>query len=73
MTANENSKWTPKIPVSNTTTNKQPNWMAKTPDKWTLGDKVKWKPTCNRCVAYIDVMGFKDTILREKHENIKKA
>lgn len=31
-----------------------------------------WKPTCNRFVAFIDIMGFKDMIFRSSHKEITK-
>ena len=31
-----------------------------------------WEVTANRFVAYIDIMGFKDMVAREKHEDIYK-
>jgi hypothetical protein len=30
----------------------------------------KWEPTCERFVAFIDIMGFKDKIYRENHMTI---
>jgi hypothetical protein len=31
-----------------------------------------WNPTCERFVAYLDIMGFKDRLQREGHRGIKK-
>jgi hypothetical protein len=33
---------------------------------------VGWNPTCKRFVAFLDIMGFKDRVFRESHENVKK-
>lgn len=30
-----------------------------------------WNPTCNRFVAFLDIMGFRDMVLRKSHEEIK--
>jgi hypothetical protein len=32
----------------------------------------KWNNTCKRFVAFLDIMGFKDMILRKSHEDVKK-
>lgn len=32
--------------------------------------RVKWEPTCNRFVAYMDIMGFRDMIFRSTHQQI---
>ena len=29
-----------------------------------------WKPTCNRFVAFLDILGFKDRVFREKHQDV---
>lgn len=34
--------------------------------------KLKWHPTCKRFVAFLDIMGFRDRVYRESHEDIKK-
>lgn len=31
---------------------------------------VEWKPTCNRFVAYMDIMGFRDMIFRSTHQHV---
>jgi len=31
-----------------------------------------WKPTCKRFVAFLDIMGFKDMVLRNSHEDVYK-
>jgi len=33
-------------------------------------EKVKWVDTCDRYVAFLDIMGFKDRVYREKHEEV---
>jgi hypothetical protein len=33
-------------------------------------EKVKWATTCNRFVAFLDIMGFRDMIYRENHQAI---
>lgn len=36
-----------------------------------MTDKLKrWAPTCNRFVAFIDIMGFRDRLSRDTHEDI---
>jgi hypothetical protein len=30
----------------------------------------RWEPTCDRFVAFLDILGFKDRIFRDTHENI---
>jgi hypothetical protein len=35
--------------------------------------KPVWNPTCKRFVAFLDIMGFKDMVLREKHREIKNT
>jgi hypothetical protein len=30
-----------------------------------------WNPTCNRFVAFLDIMGFKDMVLRSRHKTVK--
>jgi hypothetical protein len=32
--------------------------------------QVKWEPTCNRFVAYMDIMGFRDMIFRNTHHKV---
>jgi hypothetical protein len=35
--------------------------------------KIKnWIPTCNRFVAFLDIMGFRERVYRESHENVKR-
>ena len=34
--------------------------------------KTKWKPTDNRFVAFFDLLGFKDKVMRASHEEIYK-
>lgn len=34
--------------------------------------KGGWKTTCERFVAYLDIMGFKDRVYRESHEDVRK-
>ncbi len=31
---------------------------------------TNWEPTCNRFVAFLDIMGFKDMVSRKKHADI---
>jgi len=31
-----------------------------------------WKTTCKRYVAFMDIMGFRDKVFRESHDDIKK-
>ena len=31
-----------------------------------------WKPTCERFVAFFDILGFENTVIREKHEDVHK-
>lgn len=31
-----------------------------------------WNKTCNRFVAFLDIMGFRDRVYRESHEDVKK-
>lgn len=33
-------------------------------------DKKPWEPTCNRFVAFLDIMGFKDMVSRKSHEEV---
>jgi len=33
---------------------------------------VGWENTCERYVAFLDIMGFKDIVFRESHEKIKE-
>lgn len=33
---------------------------------------TNWEPTCNRFVAFLDIMGFKDMVSRKKHADIYK-
>jgi hypothetical protein len=35
-----------------------------------MGEQIKWQPTCDRFVAFLDIMGFKDRLQREGHEKI---
>jgi hypothetical protein len=35
-----------------------------------LDHAKKWKPTTNRYVVYIDIMGFKDLVVRNRHQKI---
>lgn len=35
--------------------------------------KTNWKPTENRFVAFLDILGFKDLIMRKSHEEIYQA
>lgn len=40
-----------------------------------MADKFKktaWKPTCNRFVAFLDIMGFEDMVLRRSHKEVHK-
>jgi len=32
--------------------------------------QTKWEPTCNRFVAYMDIMGFQDMIFRSTHQEV---
>jgi hypothetical protein len=32
----------------------------------------KWKTTCNRYVAFVDIMGFKELVLRNSHQEVYK-
>ena len=32
--------------------------------------KTKWVPTCNRFVGYLDILGFKDLVMRTSHQAI---
>lgn len=32
----------------------------------------RWEPTCKRFVAFLDIMGFKETVLKKKHEEVYK-
>ena len=41
-------------------------------DNSKVEEEVRWKPTCNRFVAFFDVMGFKDYVMRNKHEDVLK-
>jgi hypothetical protein len=41
--------------------------------KKAISNKHEWLPTCNRYVAYIDIMGFKDMIARMPHNEIYKT
>jgi hypothetical protein len=34
--------------------------------------QINWINTCNRFVAFIDIMGFKDTVYRRDHESVLK-
>lgn len=34
--------------------------------------KENWKITCNRCVAFLDIMGFKDMVMRKPHQDMYK-
>jgi hypothetical protein len=34
--------------------------------------KKAWNNTCNRFVAFLDIMGFKDMVFRKSHEDVKK-
>lgn len=36
-------------------------------------DKKSWEVTCNRFVAFLDIMGFKDMVMRKSHEDIYDA
>jgi hypothetical protein len=31
-----------------------------------------WNPTCNRFVAFLDIMGFRDRVFREDHDKVKE-
>ena len=31
-----------------------------------------WKTTCNRFVAFIDIMGFRDLVYRNNHDEVYK-
>ena len=31
-----------------------------------------WKPTCNRFVAFLDIMGFREMVLRKSHEDVRE-
>lgn len=33
---------------------------------------VFWNPTCERFVAFLDIMGFRDRVYRESHEDVRK-
>ena len=33
-------------------------------------DKKPWEVTCNRFVAFLDIMGFKDMVMRKTHEEV---
>lgn len=33
-------------------------------------NKPKWSPTCKRFVAYLDIMGFRNMVLREAHKDV---
>ena len=33
-------------------------------------EKTNWKPTDNRFVAFLDILGFKDLVMRKSHEEI---
>lgn len=35
-----------------------------------MEEKVKWNDTCERFVAFLDIMGFKDMVFRNTHEKI---
>jgi hypothetical protein len=38
-----------------------------------MAEKIKnWNPTCERFVAFLDIMGFRDRVFRESHDNVKK-
>ena len=32
--------------------------------------QTKWLSTCKRFVAYLDIMGFRDMVLRNTHEEV---
>lgn len=34
---------------------------------------IGWTTTCNRFVAFLDIMGFRDRVFRESHEDVKKT
>lgn len=34
---------------------------------------TKWKNTCKRFVAFLDIMGFKELVLRNSHEDVYKT
>src|SRR5208337_694959 len=38
--------------------------------KKTISTETDWPITCNRYVAYIDIIGFKDMVARTPHNNI---
>ncbi|WP_299365112.1 hypothetical protein [Winogradskyella sp.] len=35
--------------------------------------KTNWKPTDNRFVAFLDILGFKDLVMRKSHDEIYKS
>ncbi len=37
-----------------------------------MEEETKWNDTCDRFVAFLDIMGFKDRVFREEHEDVKK-
>jgi hypothetical protein len=37
-----------------------------------IEDLRNWDVTCERFVAFLDIMGFRDTVFRQSHENVKK-
>tara|TARA_R110002033_G_scaffold37974_1_gene77168 strand:+ start:18106 stop:18738 length:633 start_codon:yes stop_codon:yes gene_type:complete len=36
-------------------------------------EKTNWKPTDDRFVAFLDILGFKDLVMRKSHEEIYKS
>jgi hypothetical protein len=38
-----------------------------------MAEKIDgWNPTCKRFVAFLDIMGFRERVFRESHEEVKK-
>lgn len=37
-----------------------------------MPEEFKWVTTCNRFVAFLDIMGFKDMVSRHSHQDVKK-
>ena len=35
--------------------------------------RIVWSPTCNRFVAYLDIMGFRDMVFRKTHKEILQS
>lgn len=36
-------------------------------------EKFQWEPRCDRFVAFMDIMGFKERVFRDSHENVSKV